>query len=226
MSGALSTLTILLGLSAVPSGDFGFQKVPPQVFDSEKKKVPDIWVLEFTFRNPRYIMVDVPGKGRKLVWYMTYKIVNREKKPIQLIPQFELVTNDGKSFHDVIMPVAEELVVKREFPTLRLQEDNGRNKIHNSVTISAAPIPPTPAESAPLVRRGVVFWEGVDMKAKSFTVFVTGLSNGYVKVEDPKTGKTEVRRKTLELNFTKPGDIYHPNHKEIKFVGDPKWVYR
>lgn len=213
----LARLAMVLGLAGAVGGDFGYQDVKPQVYDSEAKSIPDIWGLNFTFRTPRFIMADIPGEGRKLIWYMTYKVVNRTEKPRTLIPQFTLVGNDNKVYQDVILPRAEKAVIAREDPTQNLL---------NSVTISADPIPVSAPDGASVVRSGVAFWEGVDMNTKSFTIYVTGLSNGYVKVTDEKTGKTEIRRKTLKLEFIKPGDIYNPNEKEIRFVGEPQWVYR
>ena len=62
---------------------------------------------------------------------------------------------------------------------------------------------------------------------KSFEIFVTGLSNGYVKVEgDQKANDPEMLRKTLRLPFTKPGDIFNPDAKEIRISGSPSWIYR
>lgn len=214
----LVAVTALLGpLWAAAGGEEGFKTVKAIPFQAEKKEVPDIWVLDFTFRNPRYIMIDVPGKGRRLVWYMTYKIVNRTDQPRSFMPSFELSTDTGKTYHDSILPRAEKAVTVREDPTQPLL---------NSVTISR-PIPPTGAEGSDVVRRGVVFWEDVDMNAKRFSVFVTGLSNGYHRVDDPMDkGKEKLLRKTLKLDFRKLGDVYNPRESEIRFEGEPTWVYR
>lgn len=215
-------LALSLGLAAAASAqeieEGNFRRVKPQVFEREKKDVPDIWVLDFKFRNPRYIMVDIPGQGRRLVWYMTYEVVNRSDKPRLFIPQFTIVTDKGEVFTDIVLPRAEKAVMNREDPT---------QKLFNSVSISEQPIPPTPPEALPNARYGVVFWEGIDMgKTKAFTVFVTGLSNGYVKVEDPKTKKVDMLRKTLKLDFAKPGDSLNPDEREIRYVGPPAWSYR
>lgn len=212
-----SLLTPVVFMVLLAGGEEGFKDVKPVIYQKENKEVPDIWVLDFTFRDPRYIMVDVPGKGRKLIWYMTYKVVNRTGAPRTFLPSFELVTDQGKVYRDVIMPRAEKQVMLREDPTQPLM---------NSVSM-ARPIPPTPKEGAPIVRRGVVFWEDVDMSAKSFSIYVTGLSNGYHKVDDPMNkGEEKLLRKTLKLDFVKPGDVYNPTEKEIRFTGDYTWIYR
>lgn len=220
-------LALALSLSGVQSGELGYRDVKPYVEERERKAVPDIWALHFKFRAPRYIVVETPDKGRQLVWYMTYSVTNRTGKPQYFVPQFTLVTDRGKVFHDVILPRAEAAVMAREDPTRPLL---------NSVTISSRPIPPTPKDSVPIERHGVVFWEGVEAEegeappdapnVKSFSIFVSGLSNAYFKVEDPKTKKPILRKKVLRLDFIKPGDLANKNEKEIKFVEPEKWDYR
>lgn len=210
---AVVALSLMLG-----DGPFGYFDVKPQVYDRERKAVPDIWVLDFTFRQPRYIMANDPVNGRKLYWYMTYKLVNRTGEPRTFIPSFVLKTDKGKIHKDVILPKAEESVRLRENPT---------QPLYNSVTISKSPVPPTKAEGTPIERYGVVFWEDVDMlNTKSFEIIVTGLSNGYKRGVDPKSKQEKTYRKTLVLSFNKPGDDHWPTPKEIKMAGDPAWDYR
>lgn len=215
MSGLASPLLLLVALCGAEEAEYNVKTVKNVVFDKEKKDVPDIWMLDFKFSNPRYIMADVPGKGRELVWYMTYRVSNPNPVAHRFIPRFTLVTDKGQVYQDVIMPQAEKAIVLREDPTRPLL---------NSVTI-AKDIPATGPEADPTVRYGVAIFEGVDMSAKAFNIYVTGLSNGYVKVSDPKTNEEKMRRKTLELRFAKPGDVYNPHEKEIRFLGD-SWIYR
>lgn len=210
---------------AFPDLRQNYKTVKPFTFDEETKRVPDIWVLDFQFRDPRYITVDIPGKGRQTVWYMTYKIVNRTGEPRSFVPQFTIVVETGKSpgkvVQDVILPSAERAVRMKEDPTVDL---------FDSVTIATKPIPPTPAKEAlPIERNGVVFWEGVegdDDNVKAFDLYVTGLSNGYTQIEDPKTKQIVLRRKTLRLKFAKPGDSTGAVRAKIEFTGDPTWLYR
>ncbi|MGL4462719.1 MAG: hypothetical protein ACRC1K_11250, partial [Planctomycetia bacterium] len=145
------------------------------------------------------------------------KVSNQTSEPHRLIPRFTLVTDKGQSYPDVVIPMAEKFVALRENPTQPLL---------NSATMSAEPIPPTPKESKPTVRYGVVFWQDVDMSAKSFSVYVEGLSNGYTRQANPTTKKEEVRRKTLVLDFLKPGDVFNPDEKEIQSTNNARWTYR
>lgn len=211
-------------------GPFNYSEVPPAGAVSNDvspakgdESVPDIWTLKFVYRNPRYVMVDIPGKGRRLIWYMRYYLINESGKPRTVIPQFTLVTKDGEIYKDVIIPIAQKKVMDIEDPT---------QKVFNSVTISKDPIPVTPVEGAPIAIHGIAFWDGGEalMNAKAFDIYVTGLSNGYVKVQ-PEEGadadkEPQMLRKTLRLSFEKPGDVFNPDSKEIKIAQSPAWIYR
>src|SRR5439155_15883810 len=88
-----------------------------------------VWVLHFRFKDPRLITVDIPGRGRKLCWYMWYQVINYSKDPHTFIPDFELVTQDKDTVHrDQVLPTVQEAIRKIEDPTDYL-------KIKNSVTI-------------------------------------------------------------------------------------------
>lgn len=234
---SLSVAAGLMTASGLLSqGDFGFKKVDPQVFAAETDKVSDLWVLDFQFRQPRFILTNVPGEGRKLVWYMVYRVTNKTGAPREFVPSFTLVTNPGS-------PIAGQVVEAKANPSglvsrtikdvllqkaeLQVQEREGRERtFYNSVTISK-PLEPTPKEGAPIERWGVVFWKDVPMgETKKFNIYVTGLSNGYRRIEDPMDKKKEtLLRKTLEIRFDKPGDDPNPEQREIRLDGFD-WIYR
>jgi hypothetical protein len=95
---------------------------------------------------------------------------------------------------------------------------------------------------------GVALWEDVDPRVDFFAVYVQGLSNAYQWVDPPGTyalgdppGKgRRFLRKTLQLDFWRPGDEFGEMDYEIRF-GTPEgraelygveegvdytWVYR
>jgi hypothetical protein len=118
------------------------------------------------------------------------------------------------------------------------------------VSIAARPIPVSgpPGEAFPTAVTGVAIWDGTpaldaekpwkdnrppgtkDLSdSNRFTVFVSGLSNGWVLVDPVVKGKTEapiIRRKTLQLNFKRVGDRYSMDSREISFVPPSEWIYR
>src|SRR5438105_1556447 len=108
------------------------REVKPQsnVQDTDDITSPDskIWVLDFKFKDPRLIKVDVPGRGQKVCWYLWYQVINKTKDAQTFYPGFELKTNDlNMVYHDDILPAAEEAIRNYEDPRNFL-------KIKNSVS--------------------------------------------------------------------------------------------
>ncbi|HTU18854.1 MAG TPA: hypothetical protein VMG10_12415 [Gemmataceae bacterium] len=190
--------------------------------DDIRSPTSKVWVLDFKFKDPRLIKVNVPGRGQKVCWYLWYQVINKTAQPHTFIPDFELVTTDRNTVHhDQILPKVQDAVRQLEDPTDYL-------KIKNSVTIAAEPIPPSKKDAEPHAVTGVAIWDDVDPDANYYTIFVSGLSNGWAVTDDPdKPGeKTIVRRKTLQLNFRRLGDRFNQKSEEIRFVQPPQWIYR
>jgi hypothetical protein len=199
-------------------------KPEPNVQDPDDIKSPTskVWVLDFKFKDPRLIKVDVPGRGQKVCWYLWYQVINNTPQPHTFIPDFELVTHDRNTVHhDQILPKVQDAIRQVEDPSDYL-------KIKNSVTMTATPIPPSRKDADPRAVTGVAIWDDVDPDANYYSIFVSGLSNGWSLADDPeKPGvKSIVRRKTLQLNFKRRGDRYLQKSEEIQFVPPAQWIYR
>lgn len=228
-SGTLALLGVLalgiasLGLAANPNE----REVKPQanvqdqddIFAADSK----VWALEFRFKDPRLITVNVPGRGRKICWYLWYQVINRTKEPRYFVPDFELVAfaNGKISVHrDQVLPAVQDEIRKIEDPTNYLN-------IKNSVTIAKDPIPPTKPDAAARTVTGVAIWDDVNPDTTRFDIFVSGLSNGWSET-DPvvEGGPRIVRRKTLQLSFKRPGDRFYQGSHEIQFMPPAQWIYR
>jgi hypothetical protein len=205
---------------------------------STAEKKTDVWTLDFRFKDPRLIKANIPGRGTRICWYMWYQVINRTGEPRLFVPKFELVTHDFPGvFEDEVLPSVEEEIKKIEDP-------DGYQDIHNSVTISNKPIPASkPASEAfPRAVTGVAIWDGTAADDKDgerkhkdlsdstrFTIFVSGLSNGWVQIDPLVPGKDAaptIRRKTLQLNFKRVGDRRSLDSREIHFIPPAVWVYR
>jgi hypothetical protein len=198
-------------------------KPGPDVLDKDDVANPDgkIWCMEFKFKDPRIMTVDVPGRGRRVCWYMWYQVINKTKEPRTFIPDFELVTLDKNTVHqDQVLPKVQEAIRLVEDPTDYL-------KIKNSVTIAAEPINVSKEDAVVRPVTGLAIWDDVNPETTRFSVFVSGLSNGWA-VTDPVGADREpvVRRKTLQLNFKRMGDKFSTDSRDIQFIPPAQWIYR
>ena len=198
---------------------------PDEIYEKDgvtPKADSKIWVLDFRFKDPRLIKVDVPGRGQKVCWYLWYQVINRTKEAHTFIPDFELVTHDKHTVHhDQVLPKVQQAIIQIEDPT-------GYLNIKNSVTIAAEPIPPSHENANPKAVTGVAIWDDVDPDSNNYSIYVAGLSNGWSQTDNPLGADKEpvVRRKTLELDFKRLGDRYNMSSEEIHFAGPYKWIYR
>ncbi|HLJ92583.1 MAG TPA: hypothetical protein VKU02_05245 [Gemmataceae bacterium] len=225
------TLALWVALSVAPSVGLAQRlnpnerAAPPLTNVEDKddihKQDGKIWVLDFKFYDPRTITVDIPGRGRKICWYLKYQVINNTNEPRTFIPDFVMVTPDkpGATYHDQVLPKVQEAIRQVEDPT-------GYLDIKNSVTIASKPIPPSKPNAFPHAVTGVAIWDDIDPEANRFSIFVSGLSNGWSLAEIPPDNKQVVRRKTLQLNFKRLGERYYQRTGEIRFVPPVEWVYR
>lgn len=221
-SAALTASLSLVGLASAVNPNEREIKPERNVQDSDDLTAPNskLWALDFKFKGPRIIKVDVPGRGQKVCWYLWYQVTNNTKEPHTFIPDFQLVTHDRKTIHhDQVLPRVQEAIRQLEDPT-------DYYKIKNSVTISAEPIPPSRPNAVPRPVTGVAIWDDVDPDSNYYSIFVLGLSNGW-SLSDPieKGGEPVVRRKTLQLNFRRLGDRFYQKSEEIRYES-AEWIYR
>lgn len=181
-----------------------------------------IWGLEFSFKPIRFLQLDVPDqRGRvtpKRIWYLVYRVRNLGDEPVRFLPRFWLESRDVKrDYPDTILPIAAGRI--------RQREDRGRQFL-NTAEI-AGEIPPGQVDDQD-GQWGYVTWVDVDPRTDHFSIFVQGLTNAY-QWEDTPEGR-QLRLKTLELNFWRPGDSLHEHESEIRYGSaegvDYRWVYR
>ncbi|MCI0380154.1 MAG: sigma-70 family RNA polymerase sigma factor [Gemmataceae bacterium] len=192
-----------------------------------------VWTFDFRFKDPRIIKVNVPGYGTRTFWYIWYQVVNRTGEPRRFVPSFELVTHDFPSVHhDDVLPAVEDAIRRIEDPT-------GYQDIKNSVSIGKQPIPLSKAGAFPCAVTGVAVWDampadpnkregGKDLAdCTRISIYVRGLSNGFVLVDPVTTGQLPITRyKTLQLSFRRHGDRFSQDSCDIAFQSPAEWIYR
>jgi len=209
------TLVPVLHTIPVPHDrpSFNIQMVNTALLPRDKD---GIWVLDFAFKPLRIKTVDIPGKGRRQVHYIYYKVANRTGKPRVFVPQFIMVNEEGKRFEDSVVPEAVPLIQAREDATIPLL---------GSVNIMGV-IPPSTKPDVDDAVFGVAVWDNWDFKSDRFSIYVRGLSDGYKETPSPSGGKPTVKYKTLRIDFIRRGDERNVHEKEIELNDPPyEWVY-
>jgi hypothetical protein len=181
-----------------------------------RREKEGIWVLDFEFKPLRIKTVEIPGKGRRQIHYLYYKVTNRTGKPRMFVPEFIMVNEAGQKFPDNVVPQAIPVIQVREDATIPLL---------GAVNIIGV-IPPSTKANVDDAVYGIATWENWDPKADRFSIYVRGLSDGYKEVPDASAGKRSVKYKTLRIDFIRRGDEHNLNEKEI-YLNDPpyEWVY-
>ena len=160
----------------------------------------DIWCLEFAFKPPRRIDVDLPVAGdrmrRATVWYLVYRVKNvggrrllpgqddegqanpaprpvqTFEKPVRFLPHFVFESREPLSDAEGLVAYRAYLdrLVPSAMDAIRLREDPARQLL-DSAAMAATDI--QPGEE----RWGVAVWEAVDPRIDYFSIYVRGLTN-------------------------------------------------
>lgn len=193
---------------------FNYQMVDASLLPRDKK---GIWVLDIAFKPLRIRTVEVPGKGRRQVHYLYYKVVNRTGQPRMFAPQFVMVNESGQRFEDEVIPEAIPVIQKREEPSI---------PVLGAVDVIGV-IPPSTKPTVDDAVYGVACWDRWDPKSDRFSIYVRGLSDGFVELAPQKPGAKPVAKyKTLRIDFIRRGDERQLSENEIQLADPPyTWVY-
>ena len=147
------------------------------------------------------------------------EVFGRKTKALRFFPHFVLRSTEyQKEYLDQVIPAALAPIKEREFP------GRPNQKLYNSLTISEAPIEISDEGTDHSVW-GVATWTHVDPRIDYFMVYVQGLTNAYqftdpegaFKADSQPASGRKFTRKTLQLNFWRPGDTVDPNEEEIHY---------
>ncbi|HOP76674.1 MAG TPA: hypothetical protein PLD05_04245 [Thermogutta sp.] len=207
----------------------------------------NVYCLEFEFKLPRLITVDIPQPSGRLqqkpIWYMVYRVTNRGGAlrpvleddgtyriesvdvPVLFIPTFYLegkAASGEKRYPDRVIPLAK--------PIIQAREDRAIQFFDSTETARTLQVGQS--------MWGVAMWEDVDPTINCFSIIVAGLSNAYkwtdppgaYKVGDPVGQGRVFQRKMLKINFWRPGDEFIVKEEYVR-MGQPgavdyEWIYR
>jgi len=202
----------------------------------------NVWCLEFSFKPVRMLPVDVPQADgtiqKQLIWYMVYRVrntgfhqnptaktdrwghelfeVSSVNHSVRLFPRLVLESLElQKAYVDRVIPAAMEKIQAIEDPN---------NRFLNSVEISQIDIPVS-TEQEDHSLWAIATWQNVDPRTDFFAVYVNGITNAYrwttsskgFQKGQPSRSANLYQRKTLQLNFWRPGDSIREHQDEVRY---------
>lgn len=217
LSVVAAVAVVLIPASPAPAAD----RPEPSPFP-----LPDAWYLDFKHGAPKRIVVDVPGqKAPTAYWYLTYTVTNNTGKDQEFLPEFEMVTQDGKvhrSDHPILLPV---------FDAIKKAENN-------PLLLPLTQMIGTLRQGEDQAKDGVAIWEEPMPRMGAFSIYVGGLNSEFVNPTDDKgepirgqptqgnpQGEPITLRKTLELNYVIWGDEIKPGMDEVQKKPE-RWLMR
>lgn len=196
-----TALILLAGLAtSLPAADSFPQPSP----------FPKSWELKFQHGLPKRVVVGVPGKGEpKAYWYIAYRVTNESKKEQTFLPEFDLVTRDGKIYR------SDRNIPNEVYKAIQSRE---RNKYLEPAVRVSGELRIGEDEA----RDSVAVWEEPLKRMGEFTFFVAGLSGEFANVtnaqgvvEKDENGRPVVLRKTLQLTYHINGDEVSPGEDVV-----------
>jgi hypothetical protein len=188
--------------------------ITPEVIAEDKNPNEDVLALvEPNVPDPKALYEQFKDYTNEV------EVFGRKTTELRFFPHFVLHSTEyKKEYLDRVIPAALMPIQQREFP--------GRpdQKLYNSLTISEVPIGISDDKTDKSVW-GVVTWTDVDPRIDYYIVYVQGLTNAYhyddpagayKPGEPPGTGR-QFTKKTLQLNFWRPGDTVDPHEEEIRY---------
>ena len=172
--------------------------------------VPVSWQLEFDFKDPKPIILMLPGEKRpQTFWYMLFEVSNKTPTDQIFVPSFVMYTDSGH-----VQPAGKK-VPTSVFRAILKRHNNPL--LVNMVTISGRLL-----QGEDNAKEGVAIWPDFDPRSRQFDIFIGGLSGERAKVKLPapivvtetdddgkvkKVTKTEiVLSKTLHLQYKLVGE--------------------
>ncbi|MEI6241450.1 MAG: hypothetical protein WCR51_13765, partial [Planctomycetia bacterium] len=202
----------------------------------------DVWCLEFAYKPPRHIDIDLPGRDltmrRKRVLYLLYRVKNtggrrstapaadpaafaREmyEGPVRFLPHFVLESVEGLAHPEGSIHYRGYLdrVIPEAIEPIRRREGIP-GRLHDSASMLETEL--TPGEE----RWGVAVWTDIDPRIDFFSIFVRGLTNSVrwrsdpdvaVSADDQPGAGTEHALESLRLDFWRHGDEVSFEEEEV-----------
>ena len=129
------------------------------------------WTYDFTFENPEPVIVNTPGLGQVMYWYLVYTVTNRTGKEHNFVPAFTLYATNTSLQRAGVYPLVFEAIKKQR--KIRFLE--------NAVQMIGKVLP-----GDDNARTGVAIFGPMPRETENFSIFVEGLSGLYIQKPNPE----------------------------------------
>jgi hypothetical protein len=171
--------------------------------------VPVRWELHF-----------IPGELRlyhhepsdRHYWYFTYMVENRTGRDQTWAPQFTLFTDAGE-----ILPSGEGVPMEVTRSILSML---GNELLMNQYEVIGELL-----QGREHAKEGLVVWPARNLNITELSMFISGISGETRRVTDPLTGEEFLFRKTLQRDYTVPGDPAARGSRPIELASQ-RWILR
>jgi hypothetical protein len=157
----------------------------------QPSRVPISWELTFKHGTLERLIVPIDGKDQTF-WFMRYTIVNNAGRDILFTPNFEILAESG------IDSPALKIVPSTVFEKIK-------SMYNNSLLLSPVNIDGKLLQGDDNAKDGIAVFPNLDPDSRNFSLFVMGLSGETSEVTDPMTKKPVILQKTLQLDYSLPG---------------------
>ena len=171
------------------------------------------WTVDVKYEKLQQIAMRTQSGAPAVFFYTILTVTNNTGRDVEFFPQCELLT-DTFQVIPANIGVPQEVFDKikarhaKAFPFLE-NLDSGGTKI---------------LEGEDNTRDIAIIFTDFDPRAKVVSIFVAGLSNETVAVENPN-GEIAYLRKTLEMDYSISGDAKFRANPKITFL-EESWVMR
>lgn len=171
------------------------------------------WQLDYEFKAPRVIAVQLPGEARpKLFWYMLYTVTNKTADDQLFIPTIHLYTDQGD------LAQAGKGVAPAVFDAIK--KETRDPLLVNPIQVSGKLL-----QGEDNAKSSVAVWPVPDHDVDNLRIFVGGLSGETKEWQDPYSDRKVFLQKTLMIDYAYPGDQAHVSDKKAE-LKDKTWIMR
>lgn len=211
-------LTVRAVVAALLLGGVGPASLTPGLAlgAPEPSPIPQRWQLDVRCGPLRLATVDVPGRGPRSYYYLTYLVTNNSGEDLLFAPSFDLANDEGRVVRSglgVPPEVTREILARLDNPLLLDQVQIIGQLLQGRAN----------------AKEGLVVWPAEDLNSDELTVYAAGFSgeSRTLKVTDRRTGQPAeiVLRKTYMLRYQTPGENRDQRDRSFA-VSEEAWIMR